>query len=81
MLLQVISQTSTQEHISPQTLKHIVIDGIHHTRDLHHTEALPHILEVTVGQDHITHTELPVWHPANPPIALAGQPGKQGKEI
>ena len=40
------------------------------------TEALPHILEITVGQDHITCTELPIWHPANPPIALAGHPGK-----
>ena len=61
----------------PQTLKHISsLTGIHHTGDLHCTEALPHILEIAVGQDHITHTELPIWHPPNPPTALAGQPGK-----
>ena len=53
-----------------------IINGIHHTGNLHHTEALPHILGITVGQDHVTHIELPVWHPPNPPTVLAEQPGK-----
>ena len=40
------------------------------------SQALPHILEIAVGQNHIPHTELPIWHPHNPPTAPAGQLGK-----
>ena len=71
-----ITDIHTGAHLATDTQPHIIIDGIHHTGDLHHTEALPHILVIAVGQDHVTHTELPVWHPPNPPTALAGQPGK-----
>ena len=66
----------TGAHLTTDTQTHIIIKGIHCTGDLHHTEALPHILEIAVGQDHITHTELPVWQPPNTPTALADQPGK-----
>ena len=61
-------------HHDTGTLTHI-IDEIHHTGD-HHTEALPHIPGIAVGQDHITCTELPIWHPPNPHTVLAGLPGK-----
>ena len=71
-----ITDAHTGAHLTTYTQTHIIINRIQHTGDLHHTEALPHILEITVGQDHITHTKLPLWHPPNPPTALAGQPGK-----
>ena len=70
-----ITDIHTGAHLATDTQTHPIIDGIHHTGDLHCTEALPHILEITVSQDHITCTELPIWHPPNPPTALAGQPG------
>ena len=50
----------TRAHLTTGTQTHIVINRIHHKGDLHCTEALPHILEIAVGQDHITHTELPI---------------------
>ena len=71
-----ITDVHTGAHLTKDTQTHIVINKIHHTGDLYHTEALPHILGIAVDQDHITHTELPVWHPPNPPTALAGLPGK-----
>ena len=71
-----ITDVHTGAHLTTDTQTHIVINRIRHTGDLHCTEALPHILEMAVGQDHITYTELPVWQPPNPPTALAGQPGK-----
>ena len=54
-----ITDVHTGAHLATDTKTHI-IDGIHHTGDLHGTEAPPHILEITVGQDHITHIEIPV---------------------
>ena len=71
-----ITDVHTEAHLTTDTCTHIVINEIHHTGDLHHTEAFLHILGIAVGQDHITCTELPIWHPPNPPTALAGQPGK-----
>ena len=71
-----VTDIHTGTHLTTDTQPHIIIDRIHHTGDLHHTEALKHILVNAVGQDHVTHTELPIWHPPNPPRALAGQPGK-----
>ena len=71
-----ITDVHTGAHLTTDTQTHTIIDEIHHTGDPHHTEALPHILEITVGQDHVTDTELPIWHPPNPPTALAGLPGK-----
>ena len=66
----------TGAHITTDTQTHIIIDEIHHTGDLHHTEALQHILGIAGGQGHITCTELPIWYPPNPHTVLAGQPGK-----
>ena len=57
-----ITDAHTGAHLTTDTQTLIVINGIHHTGDLHHTEAPHHILETAVGQDHITCTELPVWH-------------------
>ena len=68
-----ITDAHTGVHLAIDTQTHIIINGIHHIGDLHCTEALPHILGITVGQDHITHTELPIQHPPNPPTALVGQ--------
>ena len=44
--------------------------------DLHHTEGLPHTLEIAGGLNHIPHTKPTVWHLLNLPTALTGQPGK-----
>ena len=66
-----ITDAHTGAHLITDTQTHIIIDGICHTGDLHCTEALPHTLEIAIGQDHITHTELPVWHPPTPPTTLA----------
>ena len=71
-----ITDIHTGAHLTTDTQPHIIIDGICHTGDLHHAEALPHILGIAVGQHYVTHTELPIWHPPNPPTALAGQHGK-----
>ena len=71
-----ITDIHTGAHLTTGIQTHIVINGIHHTGDLHCTEDLPHILEIAVGQNHIPHTELPIWHSPNPPTALTGQPGK-----
>ena len=53
-----ITDIHTGAHLTTDTQTHIIIDGIHHTGDLHCTEALPHILEITVGQDHVTYGTL-----------------------
>ena len=71
-----ITDVHTGAHLTTDSQTHILINRIHHTGDLHCTEALPHILGTTVGLDDVTHTELPIWHPPNPPKALTRQHGK-----
>ena len=66
--------TSTSHHRHSNTYHHPW--DTPHRRSSLHKEALPPILEIAVGQNHIPCTELPIWHPPNPPTALTGQPGK-----
>ena len=70
-----ITDVHTGAHLATDTQTHIVIDRIHHIGDLHCTEALPHILEITVGLNHIPHTKLFKWCLLNPHTALTRQPG------
>ena len=71
-----ITDVHTEAHLTTDTQTHIIINRIHHIGDLHCTEALPDILEIAAGQNHIPHIKLPIWHLLNPPTALTGQPGK-----
>ena len=57
-----ITDVHTGAHLATVTQPLIIINGTHHTGDLHCTEALPHILEITVGLNHIHHIKLPIWH-------------------
>ena len=45
-------------HLSTDTQTLIITDGIHHTGGLHCIGALPHILGIAVGLNHVHHTEL-----------------------
>ena len=70
-----ITGVCTEAHLTTYTQTLIIIDGTHHIGDLHHTEALLHILEIAVGLNHIPHTNQPIWHLLNPLTALTRQPG------
>ena len=71
-----ITDIHTGAHLTTDTQPFLFINGTHHTGDLHCTEALSHILEITAGQNHVPHTKLPVWNLPNLPTALTGKPGK-----
>ena len=49
----------TEAHHITDTQIHIIIDGIHHTEDLHHTEVFPHIPEIAEDLDNMPCTKLP----------------------
>ena len=53
-----ITDAHTGAHHATDTQTHIVIDGIHHIKDLHCTEVFPHILEITVDLYHVPHTKI-----------------------
>ena len=46
-----IIDAHTEAHHTTDTQTHIVIDGIHHIEDLHHTEVFLHIPEIAVDLD------------------------------
>ena len=71
-----IKDVHTEAHLTTETETHITTNEIQCIGDLHCTEALPHILEIAVGLNHVPHTKLPIWHLLNPPTTLTGQPGK-----
>ena len=47
----------TEAHHTTDTQTHIVINGILHIEDLHHTEVFPHIPETAVDLDHLPCTK------------------------
>ena len=55
-----ITDVQTEACLTTETQTHIIIIEIHHIGDLHCKEALLHILEIAVGQNHIPHMKLPV---------------------
>ena len=54
-----ITDIHTEAHVTTDAQAYITTDEIHHRGDLHLTEALLHILEVTVGINHVPCIKLP----------------------
>ena len=53
-----IADVHTEAHLATDTPTLIITDRTHHIGGLHHIEALLHILEITVGLNHVPHTKL-----------------------
>ena len=70
-----ITDAPTEAHNATDTQTLIITDGTHHIGGLPHIEAFLHILETTVGLDHILHTKLARQHLPNLHTALTRQHG------
>ena len=70
-----ITNIHTEADLTTDTQMCIVTNRTHHTGDLHQIEALPHILEITVGINHVPCKKLLIQHILNPHTALTRQPG------
>ena len=61
-----ITDIHTGAHLTTDTQPFLFINGTHHTGDLHCTEALSHILEITAGQNPCTSHKTTCMEPSKP---------------